>query len=73
MESYNNNVKTLNGRKPNVVRYLLLVVLLPLLPLAFLLDLIWFFLVKSEECLHCGWEDIVAKGIFTRIIINKIE
>jgi|GEM_PF-1838464 len=73
MSSYSSNVKTSKPKKRNVVRYLTLGVLLPLLPLAFLLDLILFFIASYEGCLNCGFKDIIAKGIFCRLIINQIK
>jgi hypothetical protein len=72
MTSLNKNVNTLKARQTNVVRYLSFL-LLPLLPLAFLLDLVLFFVVSYEGCLNCGFSDVVKKGIFCRLIIKAIK
>ena len=72
MVSYKSNVKTLK-RKTNVGRYLLLGVILPLLPLFFLLDLMLFFVASYEGCLNCGFKDVIDKGIFCRLAIKQLK
>ncbi|OGK64688.1 hypothetical protein A2313_04295 [Candidatus Roizmanbacteria bacterium RIFOXYB2_FULL_41_10] len=73
MESYKNNVNTAKVKKTNVLRPLLLVALLPFLPLAFLLDLILFFVISYEGCLNCGFNDVIKKGVFCRLVIKTIK
>jgi hypothetical protein len=73
MNSYSSNVKTSKPKKQNVVRYLTLGVLLPLLPFAFLLDLILFFIANYEGCLNCGYKEVINKGIFVRIVVKQIK
>ena len=39
----------------------------------FLLDLIMFFLSSKDTCLNCGIKEIVKQGIFTEILIKKVQ
>jgi len=73
MESLNKTVNTSKVRKTNVLRFALFLVLLPFLPLAFLLDLILFFIASYEGCLNCGFADVIKKGIFCRSLITIVK
>jgi hypothetical protein len=73
MESLNKNVNTPKVTKTNVLRLALFLVLFPFLPLAFLLDLILFFVISYEGCLNCGFADVIKKGLFCRSIIKIVK
>ncbi|PJE63386.1 hypothetical protein COU89_03635 [Candidatus Roizmanbacteria bacterium CG10_big_fil_rev_8_21_14_0_10_45_7] len=49
-----------------------LVLLSPLLLLAFLGDLVIYFFTSDKGCVQCGIDDIVKEGVFVRSINSFI-
>jgi hypothetical protein len=44
-----------------------------MLPFSFLLDLILYMATTKDECLNCGWGDIVKKGVWTKVVVHHIK
>lgn len=47
--------------------------LIPLFLPAFLLDLILYMATNKDECVNCGWGDIVKKGVFCQVLVKVLK